>query len=72
MSHICANDEYLSLVYLHVKQSTFSVFIYRFFNSLSLRLRVDIFKVTTHERIQDLYFLVETNKKTIIYVLKSY
>jgi hypothetical protein len=33
-----------------------SVFIYRFFTDLSLRLRADISKVTAHERIQYLYY----------------
>jgi hypothetical protein len=35
----------------------FSVFIYRFFTGLSLRVRADISKVTAHERIQLLYLL---------------
>jgi hypothetical protein len=46
---------YVSVVSLSSKQTTFSVFIYKFFTDLSLRLGADISKVTAHERIQHLY-----------------
>jgi hypothetical protein len=39
----------------------FSVFIYRFFTGLSLRLRADISKVIAHERIQYLQAGFETH-----------
>jgi hypothetical protein len=40
-------------------QTTFSVFIYRFFTGLLLHLRPDISKATAHENIQHLYNLLE-------------
>jgi hypothetical protein len=46
----------LSLAHFNLKQSTFSVFIYRFFTGLSLRLRADISKVTAHESIQHQHY----------------
>jgi hypothetical protein len=47
---------YVGVISLSSICSTVSVFIYRFFTGLSLRLRADISKVTAHESIQHQHY----------------